>query len=83
MTGLFYAAACASEVVEYRKIRDETKLTNVDAHNWVEKSLRGGGEGRDWALCFDDGGRFHVMTTNASESFNGVLRGAQSLSSKL
>lgn len=77
LTSLFYSAACASEVVEYNKIREEIKATNSRAHEWIERSL--GNFEENWALCKDDGGRFHVMTTNASESFNGVLKGARSL----
>ena len=77
LTNLFYSAACASEEVEYLKIREEIKITSLNAHRWIERSL--GGKDENWALCKDGGGRFHVMTTNASESFNGVLRGARSL----
>ena len=38
LTGLFYAAACASEEVEYRKLREEIKTANAKAHNWIERS---------------------------------------------
>ena len=32
-----------------------------------------------WALSFDEGYRYGAMTTNVSECFNGVLKGARSL----
>ena len=32
-----------------------------------------------WALTFDEGYRYGAMTTNVSECFNGVLKGARSL----
>ena len=32
-----------------------------------------------WALSFDKGYRYGAMTTNVSECFNGVLKGARSL----
>ena len=32
-----------------------------------------------WALTFDKDYRYGVMTTNVSECFNGVLKGARSL----
>ena len=32
-----------------------------------------------WALTFDKGYRYGTMTTNVSECFNGVLKGAHSL----
>ena len=41
LTGLFYAAACASEEVRYLKIREEIKALNQRAHNWIERTLGG------------------------------------------
>jgi len=77
VTELFYSAACALEVVEYMKIREEIKATNRRANEWIERSLVNFEE--NWALCKDDRGRFQIMTTNALESFNSVLKGARSL----
>jgi len=77
LRGLFYSAAYASETIEYNKIREEIKASNPHAHDWIERSL--GRFEENWALCKDDGERFHVMTTNVSESFNAVLKDAQSL----
>ena len=64
-------------MVEYNKLREEIKTTKPEAHDWIERSLENCEE--NWALCKDDGNLFHIMTTNASESFNGVLKGARSL----
>ena len=35
---------------------------------------------KKWTLTFDKGYRYGAMTTNVSECFNGVLKGARSLS---
>ena len=45
-----------------------------DAHQYLKDVPK-----EKWALTFDKGYRYGVMTTNISECFNGVLKGARSL----
>ena len=57
--------------------RKELKDVHEDAVAWIETSLKD--QEPQWALSRDGGNLFYVMTTNALESFNGVLKGAQAL----
>ena len=47
---------------------------NVEAKNWLEHILL-----EKCALSHDGGRRLGIMTTNMSEVFNGVLKGARNL----
>ena len=47
---------------------------NVDARNWLEQIPL-----EKWVLSHDGGRRYGIMTTNISEVFNGVLKGARNL----
>ena len=47
---------------------------NVEARNWLEHILL-----KKCALSHDGGQRYGIMTTNMSEVFNGVLKGAHNL----
>ncbi|XP_020250107.1 uncharacterized protein LOC109827508 [Asparagus officinalis] len=72
---LLWQAGCATEKYVYEQIRERIKFISRAAHDWIETSL-GPNNVDKWALCEDGGRRFCMMTTNTSESFNGVLRGA-------
>ena len=48
-----------------------------DADQWIENNLQGQEHKR--ALSKNEGYRLCVITTNASESFNGVLKGSPDL----
>uniref|UniRef100_K3ZZ77 SWIM-type domain-containing protein n=1 Tax=Setaria italica TaxID=4555 RepID=K3ZZ77_SETIT len=58
------------------KLEDLVKDLNDDAKEW----LKGEMEDKDkWAQAFDEGGmRWGIMTTNFSESLNGVFKGIRS-----
>uniref|UniRef100_K3XQZ9 SWIM-type domain-containing protein n=1 Tax=Setaria italica TaxID=4555 RepID=K3XQZ9_SETIT len=58
------------------KLEDLVKDLNDDAKEW----LKGEMEDKDkWAQAFDEGGmRWGIMTTNYSESLNGVFKGIRS-----
>ncbi|XP_020262206.1 uncharacterized protein LOC109838151 [Asparagus officinalis] len=75
---LLWQAGCATEKYVYEQIRERIKFTSRAAHDWIETSL-GPNNVDKWALCEDGGRRFCMMTTNASESFNGVLKGARGM----
>ena len=47
---------------------------NAKARNWLEQIPL-----EKWALSHDGGRRYEIMTTNMSEVFNGVLKGARTL----
>ncbi|XP_078164967.1 uncharacterized protein LOC144559730 [Carex rostrata] len=73
----FYRIGCANEVVEFNRLKEQLKSECVDAWKWIEENIN---EDREyWALAFDGGRRYGVMTTNWSESLNLVLRGTLSL----
>ena len=57
--------------------RTELKGVCEDADAWIETSLKY--QEPQWALSRDGGNLFYVMTTNALECFNGVLKGVQAL----
>ena len=73
---LMCRAAMESKVKKFISHMDTIGKINVDARNWLEHisleklafSHDGGGEGR-----------YEIMTTNMSEVFNGILKGARNL----
>jgi hypothetical protein len=59
------------------RLKEELKVDCEDAWRWVEEQIDSDRE--YWALAFDGGRRYGVMTTNWSESLNSVLRGTRTL----
>ena len=47
---------------------------NLEAQQWLEAIPL-----KIWAISHDEGRRYGIMTTNMSEVFNNVLKGARSL----
>ena len=47
---------------------------NAETRNWLEQIPL-----EKWALSYDGGRRYGIMTTNMFEVFNGVLKGACNL----
>ncbi|XP_020242978.1 uncharacterized protein LOC109821202 [Asparagus officinalis] len=78
LQNLLWQAGCTPETYVYDRIRDQIKATSQAAHDWIERSLGSDYVDR-WALSKDGGNRFCMMTTNCSESFNGVLKGARAM----
>jgi len=74
---LLWQASCASDPELYMVKRAEPKTACEDADSWIENHLQG--KEYQWVLSKDGAYRFGVMTTNASVSFNGVLKGSQDL----
>ncbi|XP_020111290.1 uncharacterized protein LOC109726214 [Ananas comosus] len=72
----FYSIGSAPTSVEYYKLKDELRALDEDAWKWVDE-LEVYKE--YWAWAFDGGRRFGLMTTNMSESLNGVLKGIRAL----
>ena len=53
---------------------DTIRIINLEAQRWFEAIPF-----EKWALSHDGGRRYGMMTTNMSEVFNNVLKGARSL----
>ena len=53
---------------------DCIKNVNSDAYNYLKEVNQ-----EKWTLVHDHGHQYGAMTTNLSECFNGVLKGARSL----
>ncbi|XP_020254466.1 uncharacterized protein LOC109831538 [Asparagus officinalis] len=78
LQNLLWQAGCATDTLVYEHCREKIKSLSLDAHNWIENNLKPQFE-HQWALCKDEGVRLCMMTTNCSESFNGVLKGARAM----
>ncbi|KAL6343506.1 hypothetical protein AAG906_024871 [Vitis piasezkii] len=71
---LMCRAAMESKVKKFISHMDTIGRINVEARNWLEHiSLE------KLALSHDGGRRYEIMTTNMSEVFNGILKGARNL----
>jgi len=75
---LLWQTSCASDPEAYKAKRAELKATCEDVDTWIKTSLTD--QEHQWALLRDEWYRLCVMITNASESFNDVLKGDQALS---
>ena len=53
---------------------DTIGIINLEAQRWLEAIPF-----EKWALSHDGGQRYEIITTNMSEVFNSVLKGARSL----
>ncbi|XP_020249694.1 uncharacterized protein LOC109827143 [Asparagus officinalis] len=78
LQNLLWQAGCATDSLVYEHCREKIKSISLEAHDWIEQNLKPQYEDR-WALCKDGGVRYCMMTTNCSESFNGVLKGARAM----
>ena len=67
-------AALATKVGKFSKHMDTIRIINLEAQRWFEAIPF-----EKWALSHDGGRRYGMMTTNMSEVFNNVLKGARSL----
>ncbi|KAL6318599.1 hypothetical protein AAG906_000677 [Vitis piasezkii] len=71
---LMCRAAMESKVKKFISHMDTIGRINAEARNWLEQIPL-----EKWALSYDGGRRYGIMTTNMSEVFNGVLKGARNL----
>ncbi|CAH9076219.1 unnamed protein product [Cuscuta europaea] len=71
---LVYRAGSAHQVRKFDDIMKEIDKTNPDARKWLDKI-----HPPQWSLAHDGGRRYGIMTTNLSEVFNSVLKGARNL----
>ncbi|RVW43332.1 hypothetical protein CK203_070261 [Vitis vinifera] len=71
---LMCRAAMESKVKKFISHMDTIGRINAEVRNWLEQIPL-----EKWALSYDGGRRYGIMTTNMSEVFNGVLKGARTL----
>ncbi|XP_078156118.1 uncharacterized protein LOC144551892 [Carex rostrata] len=62
---------------QFNRLKEKLKTECENAWKWIEEKINDDRE--YWALAFDGGRRYGVMTTNWPESLNSVLRGTRSL----
>ncbi|KAH0668592.1 hypothetical protein KY289_023085 [Solanum tuberosum] len=74
LSRLMWRAASAHQVRKFESLMWQIKEENVEAYEYLmEIPLE------KWTVSYDDGKRWGVLTTNLSESFNGVLKKARGL----
>ncbi|CAH9097342.1 unnamed protein product [Cuscuta epithymum] len=71
---LVYRAGSAHQVRKFDAIIQEIDKINPEARKWLDKIPVA-----QWSLAHDGGRRYGIMTTNLSEVFNSVLKGARNL----
>ena len=74
LKNMIMKAGSANQIRKFDMIMEVIKRYNEEARielDTIPKEL--------WALAHDNGRRYRAMTTNLSEYFNGVLRGARNL----
>ena len=74
LKNLVWRAASATQERKFNATFDLIENVNRDAYQYLKDVPK-----EKWALTFDKGYRYGAMTTNVSECFNGVLKGARSL----
>ncbi|RVW36159.1 hypothetical protein CK203_079632 [Vitis vinifera] len=74
LKNLMCRAALATKIEKFNKHMNTIGRINAAAQQWLEAIPF-----EKWALSHDGGRRYGIMTTNMSEVFNSVLKGARSL----
>ena len=71
---LAYIVGKQFDTTGYDRVMSEIKKLKPEAHDWLMRI-----NPAMWSRAHDGGHRYGVLTTNASECFNGVLKGARRL----
>nr|XP_023883392.1 uncharacterized protein LOC111995693 [Quercus suber] len=74
LKNLVWRAASANQVRKFEATLELIRNVKPAAHRYLEAENK-----QKWTLAHDEGRRYGAMTTNLSECFNGVLKGARSL----
>lgn len=74
LKALAYRAGSQNQVRKFNSIMEEIGNLNPKAREWLE-----GHPLSKWTLAHDGGKRYGMLTTNMSEIFNSVLKGARYL----
>jgi hypothetical protein len=71
---MVWDAGCQAQIHKYNSLMAKIKELSKDGYNYLQKIPK-----EQWTLAYDENGaRYGQMTTNLSESFNGVLKGIRS-----
>ncbi|KAI0516186.1 hypothetical protein KFK09_008858 [Dendrobium nobile] len=74
LSNKMYFARNTDDYSYFNRMMDEIKMIKQDTFDWlVQRDVS------KWSLLFDEGHRYGIITTNASECFNGVLKRARGL----
>ncbi|XP_028548500.1 uncharacterized protein LOC114579017, partial [Dendrobium catenatum] len=69
-----YLACSTDDIMNFTRMMNHIKNVKQEAYDWlIERDVS------KWSLLIDNGCRYSIMTTNASECFNGVLKRARGL----
>ena len=71
---MVWRAASANQVRKFQATLELIHNVKPAAHKYLETENK-----EKWTLAYNEGRRYGTMTTNLSECFNGVLKGARSL----
>jgi len=71
---LVWKAASANQVRKFEATLELIRDVKPAAYTYLKAEDK-----QKWTLAHDEGRQYGVMTTNLSECFNGVLKGARSL----
>ena len=71
---MVWRAASANQVWKFEATLELIRNVKPAAHRYLEAENK-----EKWTLAHNGGRRYGAMTTNLSEFFNGVLKGAHSL----
>ena len=74
LKNLVWKAATANQVRKFENTMDCIKNVNPNVYDYLKEVAD-----QKWTLVHDHGHRYGAMTTNLSECFDGVLKGARSL----
>ncbi|KAL0913304.1 hypothetical protein M5K25_016755 [Dendrobium thyrsiflorum] len=69
-----YLAGITEDMSYFNRMMNHIRTAKQEAYDWlIQRDVS------KWSLLFDNGCRYSIMTTNASECFNGVLKRARGL----
>ncbi|XP_077240352.1 uncharacterized protein LOC143881248 [Tasmannia lanceolata] len=71
---LFMNAAYSLREGAFKDAMESIKSMSKNAEKWISEIPK-----RNWASAYFEGSRYNVLTTNAAESFNALLKGAREL----
>ncbi|XP_023744000.1 uncharacterized protein LOC111892169 [Lactuca sativa] len=74
LKALAYRAGSQNQIRKFNYIMEEIRKLNPRAREWLESHPP-----NRWTLAHDGGRRYRLLTTNLSEIFNSVLKGARFL----
>ncbi|CAH1427413.1 unnamed protein product [Lactuca virosa] len=74
LKALAYRAGSQNQIRKFNSIMEEIGKLNPHARHWLESHPL-----NRWTLAYDGGRRYGLLTTNLSEIFNSVLKGARFL----